>query len=381
MSAWASVWGVLMAAAAFLFSLPARSEGGGAAIGVHRVVVLEPASRNDFELEVLARVRGELRAAGFAVSALAVPEVADPWTTVETAARDLAPAAVLMILAPNDRPGSIRVVDLWLSDWSLHRTLVQELEAGHADPNRRAAQMAVMAVEALRAHFAEFAIVPEPAPPPPAAAVEPSAVPTPSAVAPANPPEPPRGPQPPRPAAAASDRIEIEAAIGVLQGFRGIGSAAAPIARLGWILPRSSDRAGVLYELRASVSAFGRGIDVTSNGLTARVHQSFGTLDGVVRVLPDLPVEPFFSLGGGAYAVDVAGHAPAPYQIQSTRTWSALGTLGAGVWVRPMRHFVWILEAQLMTALSRTVVRIDGVEAAQAGLPAVALSTGLSGVF
>jgi hypothetical protein len=100
-----------------------------------------------------------------------------------------------------------------------------------------------------------------------------------------------------------------------------------------------------------------------------------------MRFLPKRSVQPFVSLGGGMLALDVAGEAPEPYRNDSARTLSGLVTASGGVWLKPTSSVGLVLEAQLMSAWSKTVVRIAGEDAAEVAAPLLLLSGGLMAEF
>jgi hypothetical protein len=136
-----------------------------------------------------------------------------------------------------------------------------------------------------------------------------------------------------------------------------------------------------MIDLRGSVGTAGSEFVVESSPGSARVHQSFGNLDVVARFVPTSPVQPLLSLGGGAYAVDVQGEAPQEYSRHGERTWSGMMSAGAGLWVGPLSGLACVLEGQVMSAWSKTVVRIHEDEAAEAGAPMLLLSGGVMAVF
>src|SRR5690349_7951339 len=68
----------------------------------NRVVVLEPAAP-DAQMEMRARLRGELQAAGFEVIVLTLSSREDPRATGEKRARELQATAVLYVTQPARR--------------------------------------------------------------------------------------------------------------------------------------------------------------------------------------------------------------------------------------------------------------------------------------
>jgi hypothetical protein len=94
-----------------------------------------------------------------------------------------------------------------------------------------------------------------------------------------------------------------------------------------------------------------------------------------------LPVQPQLSLGNGFYTIEVTGNAVAPYTENQKRTWSGLTKVGAGLWLEPFPGGACTLEAELMAAWSKTVVRMNEEEVAEAGAPMGLLSLSLGAVF
>src|SRR5262245_17371868 len=134
----------------------------------HRVVLLEQPNTDEASTEVLARLRGELTAAGFELVLLPAPE-GDPDKVSETTARELSPAAVILVLERPADDTEPRRIELWLSDRLSHRTFVQSLPIDPDDAGRGYRRLAVQSVELLKARLAELMLTkpPEPVKPPP----------------------------------------------------------------------------------------------------------------------------------------------------------------------------------------------------------------------
>jgi hypothetical protein len=334
-----------------------------------RVVLLEPAQSDDVLVEILARVRGELSAAGYEVIVLPAAYEADPKVAVETAGSDLSPAAVLLVHRGNaDDPA--RITELWVSDRLANRTSVQRVKVDDSQPSRGATRLAVSAVELLKARLAELAVARRPSPEPP----------------PAPPPSLPARPKPRPPEPERAERrgtgLSLQVGAGLLQGFRGLGRAYLPVGRLGLSLPESwLGGAPLTLDLRGSIGAPGSEYVVEQEPASASVHQAFGSLDLVVRFVPTSVVQPLLSLGSGAYAVDVQGDAPREYGRHGERTWSGISSVGAGIWAEPFSGVACVAEGQLMAAWSKTIVRLREEEVAEAGAPMLLLSAGVMAVF
>jgi hypothetical protein len=318
----------------------------------HRILLLERETSDESSREVTTRVRAELSAAGFDVLVIASQE-SDPQAAVENAGRELHPASVLLI-EPEDG-GS----DLWLADRMLRKTVVLRLRAG-PDQTQEAARLAVQAVELVKARLAELAVTreheaarPAPTPPPPL------------------PPEPePRGARP-----------NLTLGLAFLEGFQRSQNAISPVIRLGVALPEGWTGEVLALDFRGSFIGLGRAARIEHGGGAATLRHTAVALDAVVRFLPQRRLQPFVSLGGGFLALDVAGAAPDPYRNSSARTLSGLVNASGGVWLKPLSSVGLVLEAQLLQAWSKTVVRIVGEDAAEVAAPLLVLSGGLMAEF
>jgi hypothetical protein len=329
----------------------------------HRVVLLEPEVEDELAAEVLARVRGELEAAGFELFVLRVDAGTDPKIAVESSARDLHPSAVLLV-DQEIAPGSdTHTAELWVSDRSLRRTFVQRVRMEAGNPSRGAAWLAVQAVELVRARIAELSVTREPEKPLPKKAPK---------VAP--PPE----PEPQRRGRGA----QVTLGFGLLHGFRGFETAWTPLARVGASIP--GDAIGdppLTIDLRLSAGGLGAEPEISNAAGVVSAEQGYATVDAVFRFLPNLVVQPLLSVGNGFYTVAIDGRATNPYEPHAARTWSGLTTVGAGLWVEPFPGASCSLEGNLMAAWSKTVVRVNEREVAEAGAPMGLLSVNLGAVF
>lgn len=333
----------------------------------HRVVLLEPPAAEG-SVEVRARLRGELSAAGFDVITLPIPEIQDPKHTSETAARDLQPSAVLFIVEPQGPSDQIRQASIWLSDRLLRRTFVLTYSVDPADPGRDSARVAVQVAEILKADLAELSVTR--ADPPKPVDVEPE------------PPLPPLEPPTPLPPERLGDGFRVEAGAALIQGFDGFGSALTPIVRVGASLPSFwFRRAPIAVDLVLAGAAFGSAARTEREGSAATMRQSLATFSVTARIAPTSAVQPMVSVSSGAYRMAWAGSAEAPLTAKEGHTWSGLSGAGAGVWLQPTGGFALTLQGEVLSAWSRTVVRLEGERAATAGSPMALVSASLVGVF
>lgn len=355
MRGWPVVW-----ALAIVFSVgPAFAEYR------HRVVVVEAAS-DDGASEVRARLRGELRAAGFDVIALPAPSSGEPREISDTTARDLHPAAVLLV-ASTPSSGGPGTGEIWLSDRLLRRTFVLKFSLNTNEPSRDAARVAVQAVEILKADLAELALTREEQPPPPAP--PPPAPPVPELEPPSPAPEP------------AGFEPRVEAGVGVLQGFSGLSAALTPVLRLGVRLPESWFGEGApALDLLLSCAAFGGELRKQRPAGEARVKQTLGTFAIATRFAPEHVVQPFLFASSGVYGVRVDG-LDTRGTSRSADTWAAVSGGGGGLFVQPTEGVAIVLSGELLAAWSRTLVNIAEQRVASAGAPVLLLSAGVAGVF
>jgi hypothetical protein len=329
----------------------------------HRVVVIEPAT-DDGAGEVRARLRGELRAAGFDVIALPAPSSGDAREVSETSARELHPAAVLFVASSLD-PAAPTAGEIWLSDRLLRRTFVLKFSLDATDPSRDAARVAVQAVEVLKADLAELALTRQEAPPPPRPVVVP---------APELEPEPPA-------AAPANFEPRVEAAVGMLQGFSGLSAALTPVLRIGSELPEPWFGAEApALDVLASFAAFGGELRIRRAAGEARVKQTLGTLSVGARFADEQVAQPFVFVSSGVYGVRVDGLGTSGLS-RSADTWSAVSGGGGGLFVQPTSGVAIVLSGELLTAWSRTIVNIAEQRVASAGAPLLLLTAGVAGVF
>lgn len=339
----------------------------------HRVVVVDVTDSDDATtLELLARVRGELSAAGFEIVDLQLTGKVEPKVAVETAATEYAPAAVLAVRhTPGATPGE-SIAELWVSDRLANRTLMQRARYEDRDTSSQTARLAVQVVELLKARLAALWVDagtserPEPkaAPPPPPE--------------PAKPPPPP--PEEPPPTKAPSNRFAVGAGLGVLRNFAsGVDASWAPALRLG--MSRRDMVQGLELGVRATAAMTPDTIELSYGQALARVRQAFILVEGYGRILPTSLVSPLLSVGLGAFTVNVAGEAPPPYSTHSDTTLSALSSVGGGFWIQPSNSVAWLIEGQLLAAWSETTVNVDSHAVGTVGWPMAFISTSILGVY
>ncbi len=331
----------------------------------HRVVLLEQENVNEAAAEVRTRVRGELTAAGFEVVLLPWPNEGDPAVVSETTARELHPAAVILVIEKAADGSEPRRIELWLSDRLSRRTFVQSLTVDPDDAGRGYRRLAVQAVELLKARLAELLVTPPDLPP-----VKP-------------PPPPPKRPPPPPP-----EKKEptvggrIAGGVALLQGFEGVDTSIAPRLGGGATIPAGSiSGAPFAVDLGVTAIGFGTQSDVTTAGGSATVAQGLGTVDVGLRFDRGAVLQPLLVATGGVYSVDIEGTPEGERVGHEDRTWSMFTSVGAGLFIQPAEAFGIELEGQVGRAWAKTIVRIDGADEAETGSPLLIWSLSTVGVF
>jgi hypothetical protein len=352
--------------AAFLTSLAVRAQYQ------HRVVVVDARDMDDATtLELLARVRGELGAAGFDVVVLPVSGALDPRVAAETLARDLSPAAVLSVRHSRGSAPGESVAEMWVSDRLSNRTLMQRAVFDDRETSTQTARLAVQAAELLKARLALLWVDPAASSWTPLPAREGPAV----------------APPAPPPASTEEDetpsknQLTLGAGLGLLHNLKGgSGSAWAPLLRAGFG-PSALSSSVFALDFRVSGALSPDSSKLSWGPGAARIRQGFVLGEALGRFLPTSTVQPAISVGNGAYVVSAMGEADAPYSANSSTTWSALSALGAGLWIQPSASVAWIVEGQILASWSKTSIAIADRTIGSVGLPMAFLSTSVVGIY
>jgi hypothetical protein len=168
----------------------------------------------------------------------------------------------------------------------------------------------------------------------------------------------------------------------LLQGFEDVGGTFAPRGRAGVTIPAGSiEGAPFAVDIGATVAAFGSSSTVETPGGSARVSQGLGTVDFALRFNRGGAFQPVLLAAAGPYMVDIEGIEQEERVAHAERTWSMFTSAGAGAWLQPSPAFAVELEGQVGRAWAKTIVRIDGVEAAETGSPLVLVSIAAVAVF
>jgi len=329
-----------------------------------RVVLLEEPASDATAREVSARVRGELHAAGYELVIVPRPADLEPQVAVETAPAGLDSAAVLLVHQPEHGADEPHVVEVWLSDRSLRRTFVQRLPLGEDYLQRGPQWVGVQVAELVRSRLAELSVTSLPAArrheAPPAHDVAPEARTTPTR----------------------ASAVFIGAGVGILRGFDGLGQVWTPLLAVGTSLPESvMGSAPLTIDLALQGGAFGGAAELSHLDSRTEIRQAFATFEADARFIPQAFVQPRLSVGSGLYTLASRSHAPAPLTASSQRTWSGLTSVGAGLWLEPLSGIACVVDAKMMAAWSKTVIRMENEVVAEGGAPMGLLALKVQAVF
>jgi hypothetical protein len=340
-------------------------------------LVLSPHSDDAALVEVTARVRGELSAAGFRVITREPPAGVSAERAVAMAGADLAPSAVLWIVAASEHTAAAPALEIWLSDRLLGKVSMARLR-GAKERGETPKVLAVQAVELLRARMSELRVDDAEQSAQDAAAWVERPPPAPVAVA----------PEPVRDVAPAPEASRGPPWFGVSLGLAylfGSGTlAAAPMLALALALGLGEPRpvgVGLAWDLALNAGAFGARQRLREARGSARVDQAYGELRAGLRLVTRVPVEPFVALGAGVYSLGVRGSAEPPFVAHRERHWTPTGSVSVGVRSRPYAHLSLLLSGELLSALSRADVNVASARVARAGGAMWLLRAELMGVF
>ena len=293
--------------------------------------------------EVLARIRGELRAARFDV-VLTTPGPDAPRQVVETEARRPGVAAAMGIFFDAAEP------EIWVADARSGRTTVEPL-MDPAGGEQRPGVLAAKAVDLLRAVLADVPVGERPAPPAPPP-VAPVAI---SVSAP---------PQIPPPAY--RDWILMAGA----GWFRAGGAQTiAPALSLAWL--------GTHVGGRLVVTGFGTSTGRSRLAGSARVGQELALAELLGCWRPRGSLRACLALGAGGERLTVQGTGMAGFEGSDQTLWSGVGTAGGSLIWTPRRWLAVGADARAVAALPSTAVRIAGESVVRAGGAGVALTAGV----
>ncbi len=287
--------------------------------------------------EVLARVRGELRAARFAVTLVPAADGA-PRQLVEAGAHRAGVAAAMGIFFDAAEP------EVWVANARSGRTTVEPLMP--PDGERRPSVLAAKAVELLKAALIEVPSGERPAPPVSAPAVVATS-----------------------PAPAPRRRILL--AGGGWWRTGGVRTL-SPSLSFAWL---GAGRGHLGARLVAA--GLGASAAATADAGTARVGQDLALLEALACWRPARGLRTCAAVGGGAGLLAVRGTGAPGYEGIDHTLWSGLAAAGAGLVWTPRSGIALGADARALGAWPSTEVRIGGSPALRAGGAGLALTAGV----
>jgi hypothetical protein len=358
MNGWRSVVVPFAVAMALLSSAAlVDKEASGAEAAAPTVILLRLAAPDDVTTEAMARVNGELKAAGFDVEGVAFSGD-EAKRDLENAGRELKPVAAFAIFVRPFEAGA-SVAEIWVCDRIRQKIIIQNAVLHDTDRGRGSEILAVRAVELLKASLADFW---SPTPPRPH-------------VDEAKPPEPSTAPAAPEHEAKA--RTAFGAGLGA--GL-GAGVAESVDGAATW-----SPDATVSYGwpsglgVRATFIGLGPAATFSAANGSANVEQQTAVIEAVKAWWPRSALVPFVTAGAGAQRCHVVGAGSSPYQGHTLDSWSVLTAVGAGIAIPLVSTLSLVAQARGLAAWSPTVVEVAGVDAGRVGAPSVRVDAGLFG--
>ena len=353
------------------------------------VTLVQPKAANALAIEATSRLAAELRAAGFVVRAV-TSTGGDAREEVERADGSFATIAIV----PTARGA---VADVWIADRVTGKTLVRRVDV--LDPARpnAASDLAIRSAELLRASLLEIhqhgrapADLPAPiarfagaAPPvstraPPVSTHAPLVSTRAPPVSTRAPPVSTRAPLASTRAARAETRepparglhASIEGAVALLASTEG-GASLRPLLRLAIDLPRS-------ISVRLAIAPSVAPTTLIAKHGTVAMRQTVASVDLAYTFLaPHARVRPLLSLGGGVFALQVAGDANPGFTSQRGQSASGLVSASAGIEVRIASGIRMLADTTVIALLPPQTVSALGEPLARLGRPAFLPSIGL----
>jgi hypothetical protein len=320
----------------------------------YRVVLLKPPVTDDVTSDALARVHGELTAAGFEVSILPQDSTLDVRSALETVARELDPIAAFAIV----RAAGGNTAEIWVCDRIAGKSVIQSVRldaAGTPGEPSRSVVLAVQAVELLKASLAQYWL----------ASMRRS---QPTQEIPAAP--------EPAPAAFAIAGVGVEAGLAWLDSVGAVSAVWQPVVRASY------GGAGG-WAVRITAGGLGTDATVQAPAGSAVIRQEIGALEIVRGFRAGRHVQLVASIGAGAYHARVTGTGTGAdgHTDHVTSTWSALALAGGGVVIPIAAHVSFTVDAQIGVTWPDNLIRIVGVEAGRTGRPALLASAGALATF
>ena len=360
---WSGPLGLLLALAlmpaigraAALVDAPATNASVG-----RRVLLVTPEQGGDIAPAVLTRLRGELRAARFEMDVATIAADAPRRATVEEMAAREGTSAALGIFFGGGR------VEMWATDASAGRTLMQNMRLDQGTPDRRAAIVAVKAVDLLKATLAEIWSTPppgpaEPEPLPPAP--EAVALPPPIAVVIEHPVD--------DAAARRADRFSLSAGAGWMQA--GSVSGWTPVIAIATALGGSGLAA------RLTLAGLGSSSEVTKLEGSAQLTQQIAMAELLLWSRAWHRLRAALAIGAGAHHLSIEGQGAPGFVSGNQSLWSTATGAGASVAWNLHPNLMLALDARAVENWPATTVNINNAQIARIGRPIIwiALAAGV----
>jgi hypothetical protein len=171
--------------------------------------------------------------------------------------------------------------------------------------------------------------------------------------------------RPPSEAAAKDASFDLQAGVGVLHSFDGIGPAFLPVLGLGYRLTRD-----IALGLRAGGPAFSA--DLAAPGGTIAVRQELVSLEITYAFLSsEAAVRPIAIGGVGVYHLDVVGAAAPPYKGESNDLFATVFALGPGARARLGKRVSLLGDLRLLFIAPEPVVRASGAPVGSMSRPSL----------
>jgi hypothetical protein len=320
----------------------------------YRVVLLKPPVTDDVTSDAMARVHGELTAAGFEVSVLAQDPALDVRSALETVARELEPIAAFAIV----RAAGGNTAEIWVCDRMAGKSVIQSVRLDAAGPPgepSRSVVLAVQAVELLKASLAQYWLASMRRSQP--ARQIPSA-------------------REPVPAAFAITGVAVEAGVGWMDSVGAVSAVWQPVVRASYGGTRG-------WAVRVTARGLGTDAAVQTPEGSAVIRQEIGAIEIVRAFRAGRRFQLVASIGAGAYHARVTGTGTGAqsHTDHVTSTWSALALAGAGIVVPIAAHVSFSADAQFGVTWPENLIRIVGVDAGRTGRPALLTSAGVLATF
>jgi hypothetical protein len=305
-----------------------------------RVVILHPVlggeDGDSLTAEAVARMTGELLAAGFTVMAVDVDPARELRTQIEAVSSETRSLATFAI----ERDIGAGMVDVWFSNTRVQKTRVQRIDVSHEPPARAPGVLAVRAAEVLRGFLEEL---PTPSKGPPLArdkvtsqalaAVAPEAL------------RPHRG------------------ALGVLVGAFTDATDPAPALCLGALGQWSPiERVDLIAALTLGATT----IENDAGEMT--LQRGLGTIGAQTRFFRDRSLQPFVGAALGVHHLRGEGETSQLGMGNTRSLWSFAAGAGAGLaWRLSELELRAEIQAQWLTP--RPLINVGDVTVARAGRP------------